>query len=168
MNYERYRPQSGGFQLLPEVVKNLLIINGIMYLATVVLGNTIDLVNKLGLHYYTSKDFQIYQLVTYMFMHGSMAHVFFNMFALWMFGSAVENVWGPKRFLTYYILTGLGAAVFHYGLVFFGITPNYDSVLVGASGAVMGLLLAYGMLFPNNLLYLYFLALIIFTCVCLK
>ena len=117
MNYERYRPQSGGFQLLPEVVKNLLIINGIMYLATVVLGNTIDLVNKLGLHYYTSKDFQIYQLVTYMFMHGSMAHVFFNMFALWMFGSAVENVWGPKRFLTYYILTGLGAAVFHYGLV---------------------------------------------------
>src|SRR5689334_9587828 len=110
MSYQQYRPS--GFSLLPQVVKNLLIINGIFYLATFVMANQgIDLVDKLGLHYFNSEKFRAYQFITYMFMHGSPMHIMLNMFALWMFGQAVENVWGPKRFLEYYIITGLGAAV---------------------------------------------------------
>ncbi len=226
MNYEQYRPRS--FKVLPEIVKNLLIINGIFYLAKVVLDSRgIDLNDILGLHYFGSEKFRVYQLVTYMFMHGSFMHILFNMFAVWMFGAAIENVWGPKRFLTFYILTGLGAAVAHYGIVYFAMQPtlayfdNYISnpsvealqslltsdafrnfsstdmidhynaftrefnsmlssspdqalslsveymkqlrmdvmnapVVVGASGAVFGLLLAYGMTFPNSIIYLYF------------
>jgi len=226
MNYEQFRPRS--FKVLPDVVKNLLIINGILFLAMKVMENSgIDLNDILGLHYFGSEKFRIYQLVTYMFMHGSFMHILFNMFAVWMFGAAIENVWGPKRFLTFYIITGLGAAVAHYGIVYFEMQPalayfdNYianpsieslqtlrtsdafrsfssadmidhynaftrefnsmlgsnpdqalqlsvdymkqlrvDSmnapVVVGASGAVFGLLLAYGMTFPNSIIYLYF------------
>src|SRR5436190_12490314 len=96
---EQYRPAR--FNLLPEVVKNLLIINGIFFLATVLLQpQGVDLTEILGLHYFESEKFRWYQLITYMFMHGSFAHIFFNMFALWMFGQAIENIWGPKKFLT--------------------------------------------------------------------
>lgn len=226
MNYEQFRPRS--FKVLPEVVKNLLIINGILYLATVVLESRgIDLNDILGLHYFSSEKFRVYQLITYMFMHGSFTHILFNMFAVWMFGAAMENYWGPKKFLTYYIITGLGAALAHYAIVYFEIQPviaYYDSyisnptieglqslvssdafksfssadmidhynafrrefislqgvnpdealrlsvdfmkqlrvdalnapVVVGASGALFGLLLAYGMTFPNSIIYLYF------------
>lgn len=226
MNYEPFRPRSSSF--LPEVVKNILIINGIMFLATVLMENRgADLVDILGLHYFESDKFRVYQLITYMFMHGSFMHIFFNMFAVWMFGSSIENVWGPRRFLTFYILTGLGAAVAHYGILYFEMQPalaffndfianptheklgalvnseafqsfssrdmieHYNSfvhdytvmaaqnqaealkmsvdymsqfkadilnapVVVGASGSVFGLLLAYGMLFPNNLLFVMF------------
>ena len=108
---QQYRPQ--GFSMLPPVVKNLLIINGILFLTTIVLESTfhIDLVKFLGLHYTLSTDFGVWQLVTYMFMHGGFTHILFNMFALWMFGNTLENVWGPKRFLNYYLVTGIGAAV---------------------------------------------------------
>jgi membrane associated rhomboid family serine protease len=108
--YEQYRPQR--FSFLPEVVKNLLIINGIFFLATFVLQQQrIDLNDMLGLHYFESEKFRWWQFFTYMFMHGNFGHIFFNMFALWMFGAALENVWGGRKFLNYYIITGLGAAL---------------------------------------------------------
>src|SRR5436190_8388189 len=110
MPYEPYRPS--GFKLLPEVVKNLLIINGIFFLATIRLQRQgSDLTDTLGLHYFASEKFHPYQLITYMFMHGSFPHILFNMIALWMFGQAIENIWGGKKFLIYYILCGLGAAL---------------------------------------------------------
>ena len=112
--------------MLPEIVKNLLIINGLMYLATLVLqlNFNINLYDIFGLHYYSSDKFRIYQIVTYMFMHGSFSHLFFNMFAVWMFGSTIESYWGPKRFLTFYVLTGFGAAFLHYAIIFFQINPD--------------------------------------------
>lgn len=156
------------FQILPPVVKNLLIINGIFYLATIVLQSSlsIDLYKIFGLHYYTSQYFKPWQIITYMFMHGNFGHIFFNMFALWMFGSAIENVWGAKRFLVYYLITGIGAAICHYLIVAYEINfiwnlpPNNPYIdgfnIVGASGAVFGMLLAFGMMFPNSMIYLYF------------
>jgi membrane associated rhomboid family serine protease len=178
---------------IPPVVKNLIIINALMLLATYVLQmRGIDLTKLLGLHYYASPDFRPYQLVTHMFMHGGFMHLLFNMFALWMFGRVLESVWGPKRFFIYYFATGLGAAVF-YSLVNFiefqyiasrMLPENVQMVLtngaellnngqnytglagklnllfnvptVGASGAVFGILLGFGMLFPNTQLMLLF------------
>ena len=179
-----YRP--GNFNELPVVVKNLLIINGLLFLATVSLSNLgIDLVKIFGLHQFQSNDFRPHQLITHIFMHGSFTHLFFNMFALWMFGKILENIWGEKRFLIYYMITGIGAAFIHLlisqyqiisisnqipELVSIAIEGKYNTSIplskkltqliitptVGASGAVFGLLLAFGMLFPNALLYLYF------------
>ena len=179
-----YRP--GNFSELPEIVKNLLILNGLFFLATVSLNNLgIDLVKILGLHQFQSPDFKPPQLITHLFMHGNFAHLFFNMFALWMFGKILENVWGSKRFLIYYMITGIGAASIHLlisqyqiisisnqipEMVSLAIEGRYNPSIpiskkltqliitptVGASGAVFGLLLAFGMLFPNALLYLYF------------
>ena len=108
---QQYSP--AGFNLLPPVVKNLLIINGLFYLATLSLDTAygINLVNILGLHYFKSDLFRPYQFVTYMFLHGGFSHVAMIMFALWMFGYLLENVWGSKRFLTYYMITGIGAAI---------------------------------------------------------
>jgi membrane associated rhomboid family serine protease len=193
MSYERYSPT--GFGVLPPVVKNLLIINTLFFLATVVLGNTmnIDLTDYLGLHYFTSPHFATYQFVSYMFMHGSFSHILFNMFALWMFGSVLEQVWGPKKFLIYYMITGIGAALIQLLVIYIqvyniesGLTADqiaqvretgfqilqnnqnfgdpilgklnelYNMTTIGASGSVFGLLLAFGMLFPNSLIYLYF------------
>tara|TARA_R110002050_G_scaffold110013_2_gene221919 strand:- start:28280 stop:29023 length:744 start_codon:yes stop_codon:yes gene_type:complete len=183
------------FRLLPEVIKNLLIINGLFFLATVVLSNVFgtNLIDLLGVYLPQSENFRPYQIVTHMFMHGNMGHIFFNMFALWMFGNALENVWGPKRFLIYYFVTGLGAALLHLGFQYWEYSSlvgqltegqletvlregaailergqNYtdpimrqanallNSPTVGASGAVFGVLLAFGMLFPNQYIYLYF------------
>ena len=179
-----YRP--GNFSELPEIVKNLLILNGLFFLATVSLNNLgIDLVKILGLHQFQSPDFRPHQLITPLFMHGNFTHLFFNMFALWMFGKILENVWGSKRFLIYYMITGIGAASIHLlisqyqiisisnqipEMVNLAIEGRYNPSIpiskkltqliitptVGASGAVFGLLLAFGMLFPNALLYLYF------------
>lgn len=193
MNYGQFRPTS--FKILPPVVKNLLIINGLFFLATLTFGSTfgINLTEYLGLHYPASQNFSPYQFVSYMFMHGGFGHVFFNMFALWMFGSTLENTWGPKRFLAYYLITGIGAAIiqilvtyFRLGAIEAQLDPqtismvynegadlitkgmNYSHPLVGklnalintptvgASGSVFGLLLAFGMLFPNSLIYVYF------------
>jgi len=172
---------------LPEVVKNLLIINVLMLLATFVAFQAgIDLPEILGLHHWSSEVFRPHQLITYMFMHGGLAHLFFNMFALYMFGRVLEQVWGSKRFLIYYMVTGIGAGLLQLLVTEIRIMdlasqidPElYEVVLaeghsiresgqnfvdhnareinnlintstVGASGAVFGILLAFGMLFPN-------------------
>ena len=179
-----YRPSN--FKELPEVVKNLLIINGLCFLATISLTNLgFDLVKIFGLHQFQSPDFRPHQIITHLFMHGNLTHLFFNMFALWMFGKILENIWGAKRFLTYYMITGIGAACIHLlisqyqiinisnqipDMLNLAIEGRYNPSIpiskrltqliitptVGASGAVFGLLLAFGMLFPNTLLYLYF------------
>lgn len=214
-----YRPQ--GFSLLPTIVKNLLIINGLFFLMTVVIQNTFqkDLSDWLALYYPGAPEFKAYQFVTHLFMHGNFMHLFSNMFALWMFGSALENIWGPKKFLTYYIITGLGAAVLHtlviyvemsslqaaanqffanpsnkafehfvlnsvpqqFQPVFVELMNSWNSnpasielqqnaiafaneliqvkqsvPTVGASGAVFGVLLAFGMMFPNAMIYVFF------------
>ncbi len=226
---QQYTPT--GFRILPPVVKNLLIINGLFFLATLALRKYgIDLTDILGLHYPGASGFRIYQFVTYMFMHGGWAHILFNMFALWMFGNVIENVWGGKKFLVFYMLTGLGSAVVYIFWIHFTIQGNLDMlnaliahptvqgietyfqhfpfhlnplttalsqtditlfnhnvdllasgaatpvqvqqiisflstykaemlnqmVVIGASGAIFGLLLAFGMMFPNTLIYLYF------------
>jgi membrane associated rhomboid family serine protease len=134
----------------------------------------ISLTGILGLHYFQARGFYIYQLITYMFTHREFSHLFFNMFALFMFGGLIERTWGPKRYLIYYIVTGVGAGLvqmliswiqvrsFINGLGVDLILPDlfylYDSypVTIGASGAVFGLLLAFGMLFPNMPLYIMF------------
>ena len=171
----QFRPQ--GFSILPPVVKNLLIINVVFYLATWAAQSVwrIDLSDYLGLHYIGASDFRPYQFVTYMFMHGGFAHLFFNMFALWMFGNSIENVWGPKRFLIFYLVCGIGAGltqelvqyiqladIHMYQNVNIGsrIIPveEYLNMLttVGASGAVYGILLAFGMMWPDSRIYIYF------------
>ena len=182
------------FNHLPEVVKNLLIINGLFFLATLALQSRgVDLSTVFALHQFQSPDFKPHQLITHMFMHADFTHLLFNMFALWMFGKTLENMWGGKRFLIYYMITGFGAALIYIGYLQFQINvissnidpetynrliiegnqlldngKNYlDPILgklnllinipmLGASGAVYGLLLAFGMLFPNSLIYLYF------------
>lgn len=169
------------FASIPPVTKNLIIINFLMWLATFVLRNrfNFDLTDYLGLHYITSPDFNVAQFISYMFMHdpNSIGHVFFNMFSVFIFGRTLEMVWGPKRFLIYYITTGIGAG-FIQELVWFlsvagestiaaetiqGAIVNvpveyYTSLFntIGASGAVFGILLAFGMLFPNAELFIMF------------
>ncbi len=229
MNDQYYRPM--GFRVLPPVVKNLLIINGLFFLATFAFETAfkIDLIDQLGLHYIGADKFNPVQFVTYMFLHANFTHILFNMFALWMFGYMLENIWGAKRFLAYYFVTGLGAALIHYITIYINIKPaldlmnaflanpewetlnqlieghrfqinqysgdiyfafqnldqslnqlylnpnNYAALqsavefvgeykayflnqpnVVGASGAVFGILLAFGMMFPNAVIYLYF------------
>ncbi len=179
---------------IPPVTLNLIIINVIVWLAQwVFLRSGTDLTEIFGLHYIGSKGFRIYQLITYMFLHSpySFGHVFFNMFAVFMFGRTLEYVWGSKRFLTYYLVTGVGAAIVQMLITFIrlelmknNLSPdalndiytqgysllqqnmNYidtaqasfnvvlNSVTVGASGAVFGILLAFGMLFPNAELFI--------------
>lgn len=230
MSYQQYSPQ--GFTYLPPVVKNLLILNGLFFLATIALQQAfgIDLTSYLGLRYPGSTAFAPYQFITYMFLHGGVSHILFNMFALWMFGYMLENIWGSKRFLIYYLITGIGAALVHYAIFYFEFNPlityldaiinnpstigimefratiqgqispyagemylKYNEFIkvtrqlasnpenqamlesargfvidykqymlnrpnvIGASGAVFGILLAFGMLFPNVRLYIYFL-----------
>jgi membrane associated rhomboid family serine protease len=224
MAYQQYRPNS--FKVLPAVVKNLLILNALFFLATYAVEKQyqIDLTNYLGLHYFSSELFRPYQIITYMFMHGGLEHIFFNMFALWMFGNVLENYWGPKRFLIFYMITGIGAALIYLGYQAFQyhqineaiqmlmnnqspeeyisifkkhfssiyelpqvqsqiidfakdwtkhpndvtylnravadvnqlLTLQENIPMVGASGAVFGILVGFGMLFPNTELYLMF------------
>jgi len=200
---------------ITPVVKNLLIINALLFLAMYIFGSQFDfnLTKKLALYYPGSDFFRPYQFVTYMFMHGGMAHIFFNMYALWMFGSAIESDWGGKRFFIYFFFTGIGAAVLHtlvnyltldviisafakspslgtfklfvklhsghfnqnvYDFINqWSLSPDnagyaatalenmtriYQSAIniptVGASGAVFGILLAFGMMYPNARLML--------------
>lgn len=169
--------QIRGFSFLPPVVKNLLILNLLFFLADITLAaRGIELERWLGLHYFTANNFYPFQFITYMFMHGNFSHLFFNMFALWMFGYALENYWGSKRFLVYYLITGIGAGLIQSGVLALELwqtaqklrveTGPFADVLmqehinkivtVGASGAVFGILLAFGMCFPNTLIYLYF------------
>src|SRR5690554_1645637 len=159
-----YRNSFSG--LLPTVTKNLLIINVIVWLAQFVLLNRTgyDLTQQLGLYFPFSNQFRIYQLVTYMFLHDpySFSHVFFNMFALFMFERTLEQVCGPKRFITYYLVTGIGAGLVQILVMYIRISAELppemfsmvNSITVGASGSVFGILLAFGMLFPNAQLFI--------------
>lgn len=178
---------------IPVVTKNLLAINVVLFLAMLVAGkNGIDLNNILGLHFFMSEEFHPYQLITYMFMHGGFSHLFFNMFALFMFGRTLEYVWGAKRFLIFYIVAGVGAGVVQevvgavrYYLLVDGLDEDMlaivfsegasalregknfvlanlaelnivlNSQTVGASGAVYAILLGFGMLFPNERMYIF-------------
>lgn len=184
-----------GFLALPPVVKNLIMINVIMLLAQMVVGNTLgyNLNGLFGLYFPKSESFKPLQILTHMFMHAGFWHLFFNMYALFIFGQVLENVWGPKRFLTYYLVCGLGAALVHetviameYNSLIKQLTPEQiktvindgaallarnrgftdtsmqelqlllNTPTVGASGAVFGILLAFGVLFPNTQLMLLF------------
>ena len=168
---------------IPIVTKNLLIINVVAFLVCFVMGKDASggyLLNEVfGLHFFMASNFHVYQLITYMFMHGGFEHIIFNMFALWMFGCVVERVWGPKKFLFYYIACGLGAGLFQElaqvvlfyllaseQLPSFGVSDmwlvarNSSEVLnqwttVGASGAIYGILLAFGMLFPEERMFIF-------------
>ncbi|MES2395929.1 MAG: rhomboid family intramembrane serine protease, partial [Bacteroidota bacterium] len=114
--------------MLPLVVKNLLIINGLFFLTTLVFETQLnfDLSDYLGLHYPLAESFRPWQLVSYMFMHGNFMHLFFNMFALWMFGNTLENYWGPKRFLIYYMATGIGAGIIQLLVTHFRLMSLYS------------------------------------------
>jgi membrane associated rhomboid family serine protease len=173
-----FRP--GGFQLIPPVIKNLVIINVLIFLAQSTLGPDFDhkMINLFALHDVRSPLFRPHQLITYLFLHGGWDHVLYNMFALWMFGSILENYWGPKRFFVFYMICGIGAAVAHLSVLYPEMTPDFiqfhqaplieqeqygseynlaiNSATLGASGAVFGCLAAMGYLFPNSLIYLYF------------
>jgi membrane associated rhomboid family serine protease len=180
---------------IPPIVKNLIFINVIMLLAYWAVDSVfqINLNRILGLYFPKSELFKPIQIVTHMFMHGSFWHLFFNMYALFIFGVVLENVWGPKRFLIYYFVCGLGAVVIHESVIAFqfyhlaqNISPENLQVVinegtayfnkgmafedpamrsleillntptVGASGAIFGVLLAFGVLFPNTQLMLLF------------
>ena len=158
------------------MTKNLLIVNFLAFAATWVLElRGIDLTQLLGLHFFLASEFQIYQFFTYMFLHGGFTHIFFNMFALWMFGSVIERVWGPKKFIFYYIVCGIGAGITQElvqyatytieGISAYqyvsagGVQMTTDAYInlwttIGASGAVYGILLAFGMIFPNERLFI--------------
>ena len=163
---------------LPEVTKNLLAINILMFLATIVMEKQgMNLTNILGLHFFKAADFAPYQFVTYMFMHSGITHLFFNMFALYMFGGVLERVWGAKRFLIYYLVAGVGAGLLqelvqYVSFVQEGLS-NFKSIqvpsvgimsmgqflnlwtTVGASGAIYAILLGFGMSFPNDKMYVF-------------
>lgn len=134
------------------VVKNLLYINVLMLVATYVIGNTFgkDLVESMGLFYPESSHFKIHQIFTHMFMHGGLMHLFFNMFALWMFGRALESAWGSKRFLIYYLLTGLGAAALHTFVNYLEILPLRNFVESFAQSPNPDLLVEFARKFVNN------------------
>ena len=167
---------------IPTITKNLLIINVLAFAAYYVLRmQGIDLNDILGLHFFLASDFKIYQLFTYMFMHGGLEHLFFNMFALWMFGCVVERIWGPKKFLFYYIFCGIGAGlvqeVAQYIELYYTLSqqgnigftslistvwgdPSIAQALntwttVGASGAIYAILLAFGMSFPEERIFIF-------------
>jgi len=194
-----FRPT--GFQILPTIIKNLLIINGLVFLAQNTIGHSasFNMDDLFALHTWQSPLFKPWQFITHLFMHANLGHIFSNMFALWMFGSILENLWGPKRFLIFYISCGLGAALCHMIVLFVEnqdlihaynsinhLSENYVQQLavfinkyapgnpisqdtadeiartiineptLGASGAVFGCLAAFGYLFPNTKIYLYF------------
>lgn len=152
-----YSPQ--GFRMLPTAVKHLLIINIIMFLGSLALVRVggyqgVVITNLLALWPVGSPMFRIWQPLTYMFMHAGFDHLLGNMFALWMFGYLLENIWGTRRFLIYYILCGIGAGLLN--MLVMHMTGSV-SPTVGASGSIYGILLAFGMMFPNELIFLYFL-----------
>lgn len=168
------------FEILPMVIKNLIIINVLVFFAQSIGSQEmqVKLLDLFALHTWQSPYFKPWQFLTHMFMHGGFIHILFNMFALWTFGSILEGMWGPKRFLTFYLVCGLGAALCHTTVLYFeteklihifntangaiqeGMVEKLNTILVeptlGASGAVFGCLAAFGYLFPNTPLYLIF------------
>ena len=166
MAYNRF---SGGFQTTTPAVLNLIIINVIVFIAQITFGG-LDGESKItdlfALHHYKSDEFGLQQIITHMFMHGSFMHLFFNMFSLYMFGRMIENMWGAKRFLIFYFICGIGAAIvqlasYAYDFRMYDkMLMSYDQVIqyqeilrmnatVGASGAIMGVIAAFGYLFQN-------------------
>lgn len=136
----------------PPVVLNLIIINVLIFMATALLPKAANAIMEYCALSLGTPFFHVYQFITYMFLHANFEHIFFNMFALWMFGRTLEYELGQKRFLTYYMVCGIGAALIQYlTALAFG---EFPLVLVGASGAVMGLLLAFGVLHPNAVIML--------------
>ena len=165
---------------IPVVTKNLLLVNIIAFVATWILQlRGLDLNDLLGLHFFMAADFQVWQLLTYMFLPSGFTHILFNMFALWMFGVVIENVWGPKKFLFYYISCGVGAGIMQEIAQFFSFyftisaqdpTIGFGELFaighqlstqlngwttIGASGAVYAILLAFGMIFPNERIFIF-------------
>jgi len=151
----QFQSEQGNLSFKPkyftDAIKILIIINVGLFLLRFVAKSQIDLAGIFGLSPKTVWP-MIWQPITYMFIHGDLFHVLINMFVLWMFGSEMESIWGRTQFLRYYFLTGVGS-----GLVWllFNAGQSY-SVLIGASGAIYGILIAYGMMFPNRTVYLYF------------
>ena len=163
---------------IPTITKNLLIANVVCYLLTLVMGPWMNA--NFGLHFFLASNFQVYQLFTYMFMHGGLTHLLFNMFALWMFGSVVEQVFGQRRFVLFYLVCGIGAGLFQemaqYVQLYNDIAANNPEVgflelahivstnnlapmlngmtTVGASGAIYGIVLAFGMTFPDERIFI--------------
>ena len=149
MAYTQYR-FSFGYGLTP-VIKKLMIIMGVLFLLQMVVGSRITL--YLGLvPILIWKKYFLWQLFTYIFLHGGISHILFNLLALWMFGGELENNWGSRKFLRYFLFCGIGAGI--CTVIF---SPYQFIPVIGASGAIYGILLAYGWLFPNRLIYLYFL-----------
>lgn len=168
------------FRNIPTVTKNLLIINVVAFAASWLFEmQGRDLAAIGGLHFFMAQDFHFFQFLTYQFLHAGFTHLFFNMFALWMFGCVVENVWGAKKFLFYYICCGVGAGVMQEIVQFFDfyfrVSAQDSSITfsqlfmvgeqlsvqlnswmtIGASGAVYGILLAFGMIFPNERIFIF-------------
>jgi len=168
-----------GRSIIPPIIKNLIIVNVLVFLLqyTFQRSGSHFIEDYFALHDIRSDFFKPHQIITYMFLHGGFAHIFWNMLILWMFGSILENYWGPKRFLTFYIVCGIGAALLHLVVLHHELTPywqqleqfpiheqtiirhQYDSELntatLGASGAIFGCMVAFGLLFPNSLIYIY-------------
>ena len=168
-----------GSQVLPPVIKNLIIINVVVFLLQLTMERSGSnfMENFFALHDVRSDFFKPHQIVTYMFLHGGFWHIFWNMLILWMFGSILENYWGPKRFLTFYIVCGIGAAILHLVVLYHELTPYWqelssysmseqmsyrqafnapiNTATLGASGAIFGCMVAFGLLFPNSLIYIY-------------
>lgn len=146
----------GGFQVIPPAIKAIIIANvGVFLLQLSPMGEMLTYFGSLwpiGSHKAGGYGFHFWQPVSYMFMHGSFTHLFFNMFALWIFGAEIENYWGTRHFTTYYFITGIGAA-----LINIVATAGEPYPTVGASGAIYGVLLAFGMMFPDRYIFLYFL-----------
>jgi len=160
----------GRFEVLPVIIKNLIIINSLVWLAQITIGqDLIPMEDFFALHHFSSTYYGIWQFVTYMFLHSSSSffHILFNMFALWMFGSTLENLWGPVRFLLFYLVCGLGAGIAQAFALTYDIS-TYKSLYeagrisaqelylmsnvptLGASGAVMGIFAAFAFTFPNS------------------
>ena len=155
MSYNQpYSP--GGFQVIPPAIKTIIMINVAVFLLQLTpAGEMLTLMGGLwpvGSHKFGGYGFHLWQPVTYMFLHGSFGHLFFNMFALWIFGAEIENYWGTRHFTTYYFVCGIGAAIIN---ILATMGDPYPTV--GASGAIYGVLLAFGMMFPDRYIFLYFL-----------
>ena len=142
---------------IPEVTRNIIAINVLLFIATIYSGNT--MYEYFALFNYKSNYFHGWQMITHMFMHGSFTHLLFNMFGLYMFGSRLEQMWGAKRYINFYLITGLGAALLHTLVQDYEITQglvNINQPTVGASGALFGILVAFAMYWPNTQLFLMF------------
>lgn len=151
MSYYDYNENRGGFMSqVPQAVKSIIIINVLVAIMTFLNEGLMSKWFALNPIYFVYKP---WQLVTYMFMHGGFFHLFFNMYTLFIFGGVLERVWGTKKFLFYYFVTGIGAALIHIGVQW--LTGDF-ALTVGASGAIYGLLLGYAMLYPDSIMMLMF------------